>query len=182
MCLVLFAARLSVFCVLCLSCVIFACCACSGPMVTAYLGAASLRRGWGRPPPSPLVPACSFLASWWTVPHARSAVLVLPAGNPTRFDGLLDSRLWTGRLLSYCEVALLGFCCLGWRWGAPVLVTCVCVMFPSCVFPVSPQEISLPTRFRALSYRTVTQLAAPPCQAGIPAGSLSFTEAPMPEH
>jgi hypothetical protein len=27
--------------------------------------------------------------------------------------GLLDSQLWSGRLLSYCEVALLGFHCLG---------------------------------------------------------------------
>jgi hypothetical protein len=31
--------------------------------------------------------------------------------------GLLDSQLWSGRLLSYSEVALLGFHCLGWRWG-----------------------------------------------------------------
>ena len=47
--------------------------------------------------------------------------------------GLLDSQLWIGRLLSYSEVALLGFCCLGWRWGAPVLVTLCCV--PIMCFP-----------------------------------------------
>ncbi len=52
--------------------------------------------------------------------------------------------------LLYCEVALLGFCCLGWWWGAPVLVTLCCV--PIMCFPVSPQEISLPPRFRALSH------------------------------
>jgi hypothetical protein len=62
--------------------------------------------------------------------------------------GLLDSQLWTGRLLSYCEVALLGFCCLGWWWGHP---SASYIVFPSCVFPVSPQEISLPPRLRALS-------------------------------
>ncbi len=88
LCLVLFAARLSVFRVSCLSCVIFADCACSGPTVTAYLVLPAYAEGGGGPPPSPLVPACSFLASWWTLPHARSTVLVLLAGNPTRFDGL----------------------------------------------------------------------------------------------
>jgi hypothetical protein len=56
--------------------------------------------------------------------------------------GLLDSQLWSGRLLSYCEVALLGFRCLGWRWGAPLLVT-LCSVFPSlCVPSVSTGNLA----------------------------------------
>ncbi len=47
---------------------------------------------------------------------------------------------------------------LGWRWGAPVLVT-LHVVFPSCVFPVSSQEISLPPRVRALSHSKPTSAA-----------------------
>jgi hypothetical protein len=30
------------------------------------------------------------------------------------------------------------------------------IVLPSCVFPVSPQEITLPPRFRALSHRQVS--------------------------
>jgi hypothetical protein len=59
--------------------------------------------------------------------------------------------LWSGRLLSYCEVALLGFRCLGWRWGTQCSLLCV-MCSHLCVFPVSPQEILLPPRFRALSH------------------------------
>ncbi len=57
-CLVLFAARLSVFCVPCLSCVISAHCACSGPTVNGLLGAANLRWGWGR---TPTLPPCAYM-------------------------------------------------------------------------------------------------------------------------
>ena len=54
--------------------------------------------------------------------------------------GLLALQLWTGRLLSYCEVALLGFRCLGWRWGTPVLVTCVPILL--CVPSVSTGNLA----------------------------------------
>jgi hypothetical protein len=54
--------------------------------------------------------------------------------------------------LSYCEVALLGFPCLGWRWGTQCWLHCV-LCSHLCVFPVSPQEILLPPRFRALSHK-----------------------------
>jgi hypothetical protein len=76
------------FCVPRLSCVISACCACSGPTVTAYLVLPAYVGGGGGPPPSPLVPTCSFLASWWAVPDARCAMMVvLLAGNPIGLDG-----------------------------------------------------------------------------------------------
>jgi hypothetical protein len=86
------------FCVPRLSCVISACCDCSGPTVTAYLVLPAYAGGGGGPPPSPLVPACSFLASWWAVPDARcTVVVVLLAGNPTRLDGAagLAAVVWT---------------------------------------------------------------------------------------
>jgi hypothetical protein len=85
------------FCVPCLSCVISVCCACSGPTVTSYLVLPAYAGGGGGPPPSPLVPTCSFLASWWAVPDARCAVVVLLAGNPTRLDGAaeLAALVWT---------------------------------------------------------------------------------------
>jgi hypothetical protein len=48
--------------------------------------------------------------------------------------GLLDSQLWSGRLLSYCEVALLGLSLPGVAVGDPVLVT-LCSVFPSLCVP-----------------------------------------------
>ena len=135
----LFAAWLSVFCVPCLSCVISACCACSGPAVPGYLVLPAYAGGGGGPHPPPLclhAPSCCS-----KIAEAEAAVSVnAPSWHPgglfltlaprcclqvilLGLMGLLDSPLWTGRLLSYCEVALLGFCCLGWRWGTPVLVT-----------------------------------------------------------
>jgi hypothetical protein len=40
------------------------------------------------------------------------------------------------------EVALLGFRCLGWRWGTPVLVTCDPILF--CVPSVSTGNFATP--------------------------------------
>jgi hypothetical protein len=65
------------------------------------LGAASLGWGWGR---TPTLPPCACML--------LPGILVIPLG----LMGLLDSQLWSGRL-TYSEVALLGFRCLGWRWG-----------------------------------------------------------------
>ena len=149
LCLVLFAAWLSVFCVPCLSCVISACCACSGPTVTAYLVLPAYVGGGGGPPPSPLVPACSLLASWWAVPDARCAMVMLLAGNPIGLDGAagLAALVWAPSIVQRdCFARLL---LPGVAVGDP---SASYIMIPSCVFPVSPQEILLPPRFRALSH------------------------------
>jgi hypothetical protein len=77
------------------------------------------------------------LAAWWWC-----CLQVILLG----LMGLLDSQLWSGRLLSYCEVALLGFRCRGWRWGtsASYIVFCVpiflcsqCLRRKSCYLPGS---------------------------------------------
>jgi hypothetical protein len=84
----------------------------------AYLVLPAYAGGGGGPPPSPL---CLHAPSW----HPGGLFLTLAARwwwcclqvILLGLMGLLDSQLWSGRLLSYCEVALLGFRCLGWRWG-----------------------------------------------------------------
>jgi hypothetical protein len=63
---------------------------------------------------------------------------------------------WHNTVATHAQhVALLGFCCLGWRWGDP---SASYIVIPSCVFTVSSQEILLPPRFRALSHMHNTLL------------------------